>query len=101
MSGRVTVNGLPLTKPVKRAIGYVSQDDLLYETLTVEETLSYAAALRLPDDVPAAERMARVDGVLHALGLTKVRNTLIGGYFQRGVSGGERKRVSIGHELLM
>jgi hypothetical protein len=72
------------------------QDDLLYETLTVEETLGYAAALRLPRGMSAAERRGRVDDVITALGLGKCRGTIIGGYFRRGISGGERKRVSIG-----
>lgn len=72
------------------------QDDLLYETLTVEETLGYAAALRLPRHMSAAERRGRVDDVIAALGLAKCRSTVIGGFFHRGISGGERKRVSIG-----
>jgi hypothetical protein len=55
------------------------QDDLLYETLTVEETLNYAAALRLPRGTTAAQRRARVDDVITALGLGKCRGTIIGG----------------------
>ncbi|GBF99558.1 ABC transporter G family member-like [Raphidocelis subcapitata] len=100
-SGRVTVNGQAFSKQAKRRVGFVLQDDLLYETLTVEETLGYAAALRLPRGTSAAQRRARVDDVIAALGLGKCRGTIIGGYFRRGISGGERKRVSIGHELLI
>ncbi|KAI8473752.1 MAG: hypothetical protein J3K34DRAFT_497894 [Monoraphidium minutum] len=100
-AGRVTVNGARFTKQAKRRVGFVLQDDLLYETLTVTETLGYAAALRLPRGMTAAERRGRVDDVITALGLGKCRNTIIGGYFRRGISGGERKRVSIGHELLI
>lgn len=47
------------------------------------------------------EKKERVNGVISALGLDKCRNTLVGGPTRRGVSGGERKRVSVGHELLI
>jgi ABC-type multidrug transport system ATPase subunit len=71
------------------------------QSLTVWETLGYAAALRLPRGMSAAQRAERVEAVLLALGLSKCRHTIIGGFFRRGISGGERKRVSIGHELLI
>lgn len=48
-----------------------------------------------------ADQLARVDQVVGALGLAKSKDTIIGGFFRRGISGGERKRVSIGHELLI
>lgn len=48
MQGLVEYNGGPLTKGLKREIGFVTQDDLMYATLTVYETLYYAALLRLP-----------------------------------------------------
>jgi ABC-type multidrug transport system ATPase subunit len=65
----------------------------------VWETLDYAAALRLPRDMSGPVRRERVTAVIAALGLTKCVDTIIGGFFRRGISGGERKRVSIGHEL--
>jgi len=95
------VNGAHFTKAQKRRVGFVLQDDLLYETLTVSETLNYAAALRLPRGMSAAARKARVEAVISALGINKCKDTIIGGFFRRGISGGERKRVSIGHELLI
>ncbi len=73
----------------------------MYESLTVIETLTYAALLRLPDSMSTADKHARVEMVVSALGLCKCANSIIGGFFQRGISGGERKRVSIGHELLI
>lgn len=87
-------------------IAFVSEDvahadDLLYETLTVFETLYFAALLRLPSQMSVAEKTERVESVITTLGLTRCRNTIVGGGFRRGVSGGERKRVSIGHELLI
>ena len=76
-------------------------DEILYETITVFETLYFAAMLRLPSDMTAAEKEERVETVIKTLGLDRCRNTIVGGGFRRGVSGGERKRVSIGHELLI
>lgn len=54
------------------------QDDLLYETLTVHETLYYAAMLRLPASMTAAQKGERVDSVIYALGLHKCRDTIVG-----------------------
>jgi len=99
--GGVLFNGEPLTKRAKRQLGFVLQDDLLYESLTVYETLYFAAMLRLPKTMTTPQKKARVDEVIAALGLSKCRDTIIGGFFRRGVSGGERKRVSVGHELLI
>lgn len=76
------------------------QDDLLFESLTVYETLFFAAMLRLPSSMTRKEKKARVEVVIQALGLDKCRGTIVGGFMQRGISGGERKRLSIGHELL-
>jgi ABC-type multidrug transport system ATPase subunit len=77
-TGRVTVNGAHFTKAQKRRVGFVLQDDLLYETLTVSETLNYAAALRLPRGMTAAARKARVEAVISALGINKCKDTIIG-----------------------
>ncbi|GMH34285.1 hypothetical protein BSKO_02119 [Bryopsis sp. KO-2023] len=100
VKGSMLFNGQQMTKSIKRRIGFVTQDDLMYETLTVYETLYFAALLRLPKTMSRAEKGERVEAVIAALGLDKCRDTLIGGPMMRGVSGGERKRVSVGHELL-
>jgi ABC-type multidrug transport system ATPase subunit len=77
-TGKVTVNGEHFSKAQKRRVGFVLQDDLLYETLTVWETLSFAAALRLPRHMTAAQRTERVEAVITELGLNKCRDTIIG-----------------------
>lgn len=69
--------------------------------MTAYETLYYAALLRLPREWSKEAKKERVEMVLAGLGLAKCRDTIIGGPMMRGVSGGERKRVSIGHELLI
>ncbi|KAK9821260.1 hypothetical protein WJX74_004512 [Apatococcus lobatus] len=99
--GDVNFNGQALNKRLKRQLGFVLQDDLLYESLTVWETLYYAAMLRMPREMSTAEKKSRVETVIKALGIESTRNTIIGGFFRKGISGGERKRVSIGHELLI
>ncbi|EIE22543.1 hypothetical protein COCSUDRAFT_16269, partial [Coccomyxa subellipsoidea C-169] len=101
MKGWPSFNGEKLTKRAKRQVGFVLQDDLLYETLTVFETLYYAAMLRLPSTMTSAQKCERVENVILSLGLDKCRDTIVGGFFRRGISGGERKRVSVGHELLI
>jgi ABC-type multidrug transport system ATPase subunit len=80
---------------LRRRIGYVPQDDIVHAQLTVRQALRFAAELRFPRDVPAAEREHRVDEVMQELGLTERANLTI-----EKLSGGQRKRVNIGVELL-
>lgn len=101
ITGEIMFNKQQPTKQTKRKVGFVSQDDLLYETLTVYETLFYAAMLRLNRSMTKDEKIERVNSVINGLGLDKCKDTIIGGFFRRGISGGERKRTSIGHELLI
>lgn len=61
---------------------------MLYETLTVYETLLYAGLLRLPAYMTRDEKRRRVDAVMGGLGLSLSRDTIIGGFFRRGISGG-------------
>lgn len=101
MEGEILINNEPVTPALLKAIsGYVTQDDMLFASLTVEETLSYAASLRLPSEFTSKERQDRVEEVIKLLGLEKCRNTPIGGPINRGVSGGEKKRVCVAVELL-
>uniref|UniRef100_A0A7S3QK67 ABC transporter domain-containing protein n=1 Tax=Dunaliella tertiolecta TaxID=3047 RepID=A0A7S3QK67_DUNTE len=101
ITGDMLFNGVPLTKNVKKKLGFVTQDDVLFAELTVYETLFFSAMLRLPRSWPKEKKLERVEMVLTILGLQKCRDTIIGNNMMRGVSGGERKRVSIGAELLI
>ena len=78
----------------------VTQDDLLFGHLTVLETLTLAAHFALGSSLPPTRKAALVMGVVTDLGLAKTLHTIIGDDRARGVSGGERKRVSIGVELI-
>jgi len=102
VGGRIFVNGsLASAASVRRLSGYVAQDDPLPGTATVREHLTFHAVLRMPGDAPTSEKKARVWEVIGQLGLHRVVDSTIGDEFVRGLSGGEKRRVSIGVELLM
>lgn len=101
-SGRVMINGVDIHKnpeKVEGVIGYIPQDDLLMEDLTVFENLYYAARLCFGqyDNDQIAEI---VEKVIQQLGLSEIRNLKVGSPLQKTISGGQRKRVNIGLELL-
>ncbi|XP_051121646.1 ABC transporter G family member 6-like [Andrographis paniculata] len=97
----IRLNGERLESRLKKAISaYVMQDDLLFPMLTVEETLRFAAELRLPRSLAAGKKKLRVEALIDQLGLRKAARTLIGDEGHRGVSGGERRRVSIGADII-
>ncbi|KAJ3273819.1 hypothetical protein HDU76_010769, partial [Blyttiomyces sp. JEL0837] len=101
VKGTVMVDGHLLPASILRSlIGYVDQEDLLMPALTVRETLMFSAMLRLPESVSIAEKKKRVEEVLSTLGLMHCAETRIGGFGKRGISGGEKRRVSIGVELV-
>ncbi|KAL2643418.1 hypothetical protein R1flu_011005 [Riccia fluitans] len=79
---------------------YVAQDDVLLGPLTVYETLNYSAKLRLPDKMTKSETELIVKGTIEDVGLQESMSTPIGNWHQRGLSGGEKRRVSIAIELL-
>jgi ATP-binding cassette subfamily G (WHITE) protein 2 len=79
---------------------YVMQDDLLHAELTVEETMFYAAQLRMPSNLNDVQRSSRIHEVLCLLGVEHTRKTIIGDTQRKGISGGERKRVCVAIEML-
>uniref|UniRef100_A0A7S1THM9 Probable ATP-dependent transporter ycf16 n=1 Tax=Compsopogon caeruleus TaxID=31354 RepID=A0A7S1THM9_9RHOD len=100
-SGSIRMNGLPRKPRVfRRLSAYVEQDDKLFAELTVEEQIRFSAYLRLPKSMTNDERETRVNETIQELGLSRVRNSQIGNEIIRGVSGGERKRVNVGVELV-
>lgn len=97
--GQVLFNQTPLDESgamFRNAIGYVPQQDILHPELSVEKSLAYIARLRLSPDLTADQRTNIVDATLETLGLRHVRNQRI-----HELSGGQRKRVSIGAELIV
>ena len=100
--GHVDMNGSSKNNSVlRREIGFVPQDDIMDPALSVREVLTHSAMTRLPQAFASMAKVSRkVDDALVDLGLWGVQHSLIGDAFKRGISGGEKKRVSIGIELV-
>ncbi|KAL1366145.1 hypothetical protein HN51_014025 [Arachis hypogaea] len=80
--------------------GYVTQDDALLSTLTAQETLYYSAQLQFSDSMPISEKKERADVTLREMGLQNAINTRVGGWGSKGLSGGQKRRLSICIEIL-
>uniref|UniRef100_A0A162ALI2 ABC transporter domain-containing protein n=1 Tax=Daucus carota subsp. sativus TaxID=79200 RepID=A0A162ALI2_DAUCS len=101
LEGSVRIEGRPVsTSYMKMISSYVMQDDQLFAMLTVYETFMFAAEVRLPPSISRSEKKTRVYELLDQLGLTSSAHTYIGDEGRRGVSGGERRRVSIGIDII-
>ncbi|KAB2630745.1 ABC transporter G family member 20-like [Pyrus ussuriensis x Pyrus communis] len=101
LKGSITLNGEALDSRLLKVISaYVMQDDLLFPMLTVEETLMFSAEFRLPRRLSKSKKKARVQALIDQLGLRNAAKTVIGDEGHRGVSGGERRRVSIGIDII-
>jgi ABC-type multidrug transport system ATPase subunit len=98
---QIAVGG-KLINPVayRKNIAYVMQDDSLMATATPREALKFSATMRLPSSVTPEEITARVEGLLGKLGLMVCADVLVGGPLIKGISGGQRKRTSVGVELI-
>lgn len=100
-SGKIWINGQPSTPQlIRKCVAHVRQRDQLLPNLTVRETLTFIAQMRLPRTFSPAQRDKRVEDVIAELRLRQCANTRVGNMYVRGVSGGERRRVSIGVQLL-
>uniref|UniRef100_A0A8C1Q4M7 ABC transporter domain-containing protein n=1 Tax=Cyprinus carpio TaxID=7962 RepID=A0A8C1Q4M7_CYPCA len=100
-SGQVLVDNTTVTSDLRLCSAYVVQNDVLMGTLTVRENLAFSANLRLSrKEYSSADKKMRVDSVIQELGLKDCADTKIGTMFLRGISGGEKKRCSIGMELI-
>ncbi|KAF7842992.1 ABC transporter G family member 11-like [Senna tora] len=99
-TGEILINGH------KQALAYgtsayVTQDDTLYTTLTVREAVYYSAQLQLPDSMSKQEKKERAELTIREMGLQDAMNTRIGGgWGSKGISGGQKRRVSICIEIL-
>ncbi|GER41079.1 ABC transporter G family member [Striga asiatica] len=106
LSTNVVMDGNILLNGKKRrldygVIAYVTQEDVLLGTLTVRETLTYSAHLRLPTSMTKHEIRAVIDRTISEVGLQECADRRVGNWQVRGISGGEKKRLSIGLEILV
>ncbi|KAJ2048377.1 hypothetical protein H4S04_003863 [Coemansia sp. S16] len=102
LNGKVQFRGKKRVPGIfKRRVAYVEQEDVMFPMLTVEETIMFAAKLRLTDKkYSQLQKVERVASVMQQLRLSHIKSSKIGDALNRGVSGGERKRVSIGVGLV-
>lgn len=99
ITGKVLANGQDVKSiAYKTYIGYVMQDDILLDTMTPRECLQFSANMRVHGT--AEQKKAKVEQLLEDLKLTSVANNRIGSVMIKGISGGERRRTSIGVELI-
>ena len=100
-TGTVVTNGTHLPQSAFREISsYVEQEDALIGSLTVRETVDFSARLSLASSVTKRERLARVDDLLKAFGLTDQAHTLIGTPLRKGISGGQKRRASVAAQII-
>jgi len=101
VKGDISINGCSINPAEFRTeVAYVTQEDVHTPYQTVREALHFSAALRLSKEYPQEKRKMLVENLIDELMLTKCVDTYIGGGRIRGISGGERKRVSIAQELI-
>ncbi|KAL7230666.1 hypothetical protein ACSBR2_009025 [Camellia fascicularis] len=98
-TGEILINGRKQTLAFGTS-AYVTQDDTLMTTLTVKEAVYYSAQLQLPDSMSRSEKKERAESTIREMGLQDSMNTRIGGWTSKGLSGGQKRRVSICIEIL-
>ena len=100
--GNLYLNGNKVDiKTIKQFSGFVFQEDVILNTMTVKEALFMSAYLRLPEEMSMEEKMKRVDNMISLLHLEKCKDTIVGDSLMKGISGGEKKRLSVGMEMIM
>lgn len=100
-AGSVLINGRSdELSNYKKLVGYVPQEDIMLRELSVREVLMHSARMRLPSDWKYQRIKAKVNEIISFLGMSHVMNSIIGNEEERGISGGQRKRVNIGMELV-
>ncbi|OXG10187.1 ABC transporter family protein [Cryptococcus neoformans Ze90-1] len=100
-SGTLLFANQPISRTTQSNIAFVEQDDDWHlPSLTVRETLTYAAILRLPDKMPKKQKVARAETVLRMLGLKDCADLPVGGALLKGISGGEKRRLSLAVQMI-
>ncbi|KAK7400338.1 hypothetical protein VNO78_11544 [Psophocarpus tetragonolobus] len=98
-TGKILINGHKQELAYGTS-GYVTQDDAMLSCLTAGETLYYSAQLQFPNTMSIAEKKERADITLREMGLQDAINTRVGGWSSKGLSGGQKRRLSICIEIL-
>lgn len=101
VQGSIYINGSPVDiRSFRQISAYVEQEDALVGSLTVRETLDFAARLSLPRAIDRIERRERIDKLLEAFGLSGQADDFIGTPIRKGISGGQKRRLSVALQLI-
>ncbi|KPI44025.1 ABC transporter G family member 12 [Cyphellophora attinorum] len=101
VAGDIMMDGQRANRTMLRqASSYVEQEDALIGSLTVRETVDFAARLSLGQTISSAERHNRVDSLIAAFGLNQQANTIVGTPLQKGISGGQKRRLGVASQLV-
>ena len=98
--GDIRVNNQKRSTYWKNIVSCVEKDDHMYSRLTVKEVVMFTAQMRSVQGVTEEEKIEKVNNLLRVFGLDHIQNSRLGDFEKRGISGGERKRVSICGELV-
>ncbi|KAL9618926.1 MAG: hypothetical protein Q9160_006390 [Pyrenula sp. 1 TL-2023] len=101
INGDVLVNGKTTDLKTLRCLSsYVEQEDALIGSLMVKETIDFTAKLAMPSFVSRRERLGRVNGLIRAFGIQEQANSLVGTPIRKGISGGQKRRLSVANQLV-
>ncbi|KIX06283.1 uncharacterized protein Z518_04258 [Rhinocladiella mackenziei CBS 650.93] len=101
IQGRIMLNGQVTNENTIRQVStYVEQEDAMIGILTLRETIDFAARLALTGKMSRKERIARVDELVESFGLQRQADTIIGTPLRKGLSGGQKRRLSIASQLV-
>lgn len=97
LSGKIKVNDKVISDAERNKFGYVPQDDIMIRCLTVREVITLSALIKSSNILQVNQNVTKI---LQRLGLTHIQDSIIGDEINRGISGGQRKRVNVAMELV-
>ncbi|RDL37213.1 p-loop containing nucleoside triphosphate hydrolase protein [Venustampulla echinocandica] len=101
VEGAPLINGNhPTLQNFRRLTSYVEQEDALIGSLTVKETMHFAARLAHKNSLSKTERISRINALLESFGLKAQENNIVGTPIRKGISGGQKRRLSVASQLI-
>jgi ABC-type multidrug transport system ATPase subunit len=101
IQGKIMINGRVADRQaIRKVSGYVEQEDAMIGILTLHETVDFAARLSLPRSLSKKERLARVDELIESFGLQRQKDNIVGTPLRKGLSGGQKRRLSVASQLV-
>jgi ATP-binding cassette subfamily G (WHITE) protein 2 len=101
LAGQILIDGKSYSRhDIKHLSGYVLQDDVLFDKLTVKEVLTFAAELRMHPASTAIDKIRRISKLLKLMDLRECQDVIVGSPLLKGISGGQRKRLCVALELI-